>query len=55
MSFSKLPNNLPVPIDDGAARHLQGMTLPNVSLKATNGNLINIGYITGFVVITFTQ
>ncbi|NEO29902.1 MAG: peroxiredoxin [Symploca sp. SIO3C6] len=51
MSFSKLPNNLPVPIDDGAARHLQGMTLPNVSLKATNGNLINIGYITGFVVI----
>jgi peroxiredoxin len=32
-----LPANLPVPVDDGAARHLVGRNLPPVSLPATAG------------------
>ncbi len=32
-----LPGNLPVPQDDGAARHLQGAKLPDIALAATNG------------------
>ena len=32
-----LPDNLPVPQDDGAARHLAGMRLPDVALAATDG------------------
>ena len=32
-----LPPNLPVPEDDGAARHLTGMKIPDVTLPATTG------------------
>ena len=34
-----LPPDLPVPIDDGAARHLPGMELPAVALPSTAGEL----------------
>ena len=30
-----LPPDIPVPQDDGAARHLTGMTLPDIALAAT--------------------
>jgi len=30
-----LPPNIPIPQDDGAARHLAGMTLPDLALPAT--------------------
>jgi peroxiredoxin len=32
-----LPPNIPAPEDDGAARHLAGMKLPDLALPATNG------------------
>jgi len=32
-----IPPGIPVPIDDGAARHLAGMALPAVTLPATAG------------------
>ena len=32
-----LPDDLPVPVDDGAADHLRGMRLPDVALTATDG------------------
>ncbi len=32
-----LPPDLPVPIDDGAASHLRGATLPQIVLPATHG------------------
>jgi peroxiredoxin len=35
-----LPENLPVPQDDGACDHLRGLTLPTVSLMATSGNTV---------------
>jgi peroxiredoxin len=34
----QLPNNLPVPQDDGAADHLPGAAMPPLVLRDTNGN-----------------
>ena len=37
-----LPPNLPVPSDDGAANHLEGIALPPVSLASTAGMLVDV-------------
>ena len=37
-----LPDNLPVPRDDGATRHLVGMRLPDLALAATDGSRVNL-------------
>jgi len=37
-----LPTNLPVPVDDGAADHLKGMKMPEVSLVSTAGRTVNL-------------
>ena len=37
-----MPANLPEPIDDGACDHLNGMSLPDVSLPATTGGKVNL-------------
>ncbi|MCS0503483.1 peroxiredoxin [Ancylobacter mangrovi] len=41
MSYEGLPEDLPVPDDDGAARHLKGLALPDVELAATDGRRVN--------------
>jgi peroxiredoxin len=46
-----LPENLPIPIDDGGAAHLLGMHLPNVQLWATDGSLVKINEIQGRLVL----
>lgn len=46
-----LPENLPVPIDDGACDHLPGKTLPSLSLAATNGIEVNLSTIKGWLVV----
>ncbi len=38
----ELPNDLPVPTDDGAADHLQGMRLPPVALASTAGETVDL-------------
>ena len=40
-----------MPEDDGGARHLVGMTLPNLALVATNGKQIDLGLFKAFLVI----
>jgi peroxiredoxin len=50
-NLSQLPTDLPIPQDDGAANHLKGMKLPNVSLNATNGSTVHFGDIKGKWVI----
>lgn len=40
-----LPDNLPRPSDDGAARHLPGQRLPALTLPATNGSLLRLDWI----------
>jgi peroxiredoxin len=37
-----LPSNLPVPQDDGAARHLKGMAVPTISLRSTSGGSVDL-------------
>ena len=50
-NYNELPVNLPVPVDDGATRHLKGMRLPDFNLEATNGKTINLGEIHARLVI----
>src|SRR5688572_14710362 len=38
----QLPVDLPVPIDDGAARHLPGLRIPSLVLQSTSGRKINL-------------
>jgi peroxiredoxin len=40
--FSGLPADLPAPVDDGAADHLPGSTVPNVSLPSTQGGEVSL-------------
>ncbi len=42
-----LPSGIPVPQDDGAARHLTGMKLPDLALPATRGGAINLALLAG--------
>jgi peroxiredoxin len=37
-----LPENLPVPIDDGASAHLPGMSVPPIALPSTAGDLVRL-------------
>lgn len=46
-----LPDDLPVPTDDGAADHLPGVTLPQVSLQATDGSDVTLADRDGRVVV----
>jgi len=42
LALEELPNDLPVPVNDGAADHLIGSALPTLSLPATSGGLIDV-------------
>jgi peroxiredoxin len=46
-----LPDNLPVPQDDGAARHLAGLRLPDLALTATDGTQVNLSKLKGRTVV----
>jgi peroxiredoxin len=48
---STLPENLPVPQDDGAAGHLTGLKLPALRLTATDGSAIDLAALTGRTVV----
>ncbi len=46
-----LPADLPIPIDDGAARHLAGLKLPSVTLAATDGSQVDLSALSGCTVV----
>jgi len=46
-----LPEDLPVPRDDGAARHLTGGRLPDLALAATDGAEVNLSALAGRTVV----
>jgi peroxiredoxin len=46
-----LPAGLPVPQDDGAARHLTGRKLASVPLPATDGSTIDLSELAGRTVV----
>jgi peroxiredoxin len=46
-----LPAGIPVPVDDGAARHLVGQKLPALALAATDGSSVDISRLPGRSVV----
>jgi peroxiredoxin len=46
-----LPSDIPVPQDDGAAKHLAGATLPDLALPATSGPAVNLSKLKGRTVL----
>jgi len=46
-----IPADLPVPEDDGAARHLAGMRLPSLLLAATDGTEVDLAKLAGRTVV----
>jgi peroxiredoxin len=46
-----LPPNIPVPRDDGAARHLSGTNVPDLALPATEGAPVNLSKLKGRTVV----
>lgn len=49
--YNALPEGLPIPEDDGAANHLAGMSVPNIALRSTGGNDVNLSEFEGRTVI----
>jgi peroxiredoxin len=47
----ELPNDLPVPTDDGAADHLPGMRLPPIPLTSTGGETVDLSALSGRTVV----
>ncbi len=41
-SFQGLPDDLPVPVDDGACDHLPGLEVPSVPLPSTAGGTVRL-------------
>ena len=46
-----LPADLPAPQDDGAARHLVGMKLPDIALAATDGTEVRLSTLKGRTIV----
>ncbi len=48
---NSLPSDIPVPQDDGRARHLTGLKLPDIALPATGGGSVNLSKLKGRTVV----
>ena len=48
---TKLPPDLPVPEDDGAADHIEGMRMPSVALPSTDGGMLDLSTTPGTLVV----
>lgn len=51
MSLEQLPDDLPIPKDDGACDHLTGTELPDIKLNCTDGSTIKFSGLTAATVI----
>jgi peroxiredoxin len=49
--LTDLPQDLPIPVDDGACDRLQGEPLPSIALSSTQGGYVDLSVIAGLVVI----
>jgi peroxiredoxin len=50
-NLHQLPADLPVPIDDGACRHLPGMLVPSLALASTAGRRVNLASLGGRTIV----
>jgi peroxiredoxin len=51
--YLSLPPDLPVPEDDGAADHLDGMRVPGLSLPSTQGGEVNLADAAGARLVAY--
>lgn len=51
MDLSKLPADLPLPVDDGRCNHLTGLMLPAISLLSTDGDYLSLAKLPVLTVI----
>lgn len=51
INFSELPKDLPRPNDDGAASHLEGTKLPDLTLLSTSGGHVHLASLPGRFVL----
>ena len=47
----ELPNDLPVPVDDGACNHLASTRLPSIPLMSTSGHTVDLSTLIGRTVV----
>jgi peroxiredoxin len=50
-NIHELPDNLSLPVDDGACDHLPGKQLPSVPLQSTTGRMVDISALCGTTVV----
>lgn len=50
-NYETLPDDLPVPVDDGSCDHLIGMTAPDLDLPTTDGGQVNLAQLARKTVI----
>jgi peroxiredoxin len=46
-----VPKDLPIPVDDGACDHLEGMRLPSLQLKSTAGRIVDLTTLSGRTIL----
>lgn len=51
LDVADLPDDLPEPVDDGAADHLPGTTVPSIELPATDGSTVDLAARPGRTVV----
>ncbi|WP_217426554.1 peroxiredoxin [Candidatus Methylobacter favarea] len=49
--LGSIPEDLPIPLNDGACEHLDNMLLPDISLWSTDDQKINLSHLSGWNVI----
>ena len=52
-NLNQLPANLPRPKDDGGARHLKGMALPDLELPSTSNRRVNLSKVAATRVVIY--
>ena len=53
MDLTKLPDDLPIPEDDGASNHLTNFTIPPISLPNQDGNLLRLNRLDTFRIVLY--
>ncbi|PYR34122.1 MAG: peroxiredoxin [Acidobacteria bacterium] len=52
-NLNELPANLPRPKDDGGAKHLPGMAIPDLDLPSTSNRLVNLSKISAPCIVVY--
>ena len=47
----ELPANLPIPVNDGACKHLEGNLIPSIALNSTSGSQVDLSKQHGVAVV----